>query len=530
MPKRIKASWLIFGTLFAAEFAVGFYISYIIGFMHTDALSRVANAFYVLFSRDPHLAAIGFIWNPLPSFLELLVLPFYPFFPALATHGLAGILMSSVFAGLAGSLLYRTCRKFGLGKAMAVTLTALYAFNPFIFLFGFNGLSDAPYIYFLMVTVIQFSLWIKDTRVSHLILGGFALAFAFWCRYEAVPFGFSLALSVLLVIFFRKGLTGRTELSLREKLHQMEATWIILLLPAVFSGLLWIFFNYMIMGDPLYFLNSEYSNTAQSMVLTGQEDFARLFGSPWLSLLFVLRKSAWFAAPLAAVLLIRLIGGRLFRWDTLVILLLFAAVPGLQYLLLMRESTFGWFRYFMYVFPVVVAWLPYELHLSRARFRRLSNGIAMTSLVVTFGLLAYALTNPAITPDEHNFMTLRTGNASFDEIKASRSAAAWMDKHVKDGIILTDSSSAFIIITNSSNYKKFMITSDRDFKESLSDPVGRGVDYILVPRPVNGVMNSTIGTEYPGIYEEGRAWLSLVREFEGGWRLFRVNKQAQDQL
>ena len=36
-----------------------------------DALSRVANAYYVLFSRDPHLPAMGFVWNPLPSFSVL---------------------------------------------------------------------------------------------------------------------------------------------------------------------------------------------------------------------------------------------------------------------------------------------------------------------------------------------------------------------------------------------------------------------------------------------------------------------------
>src|SRR5690349_4617983 len=36
-----------------------------------DSLSRTANAFYVLFSRDPHLAAVGFVWNPLPSLIQL---------------------------------------------------------------------------------------------------------------------------------------------------------------------------------------------------------------------------------------------------------------------------------------------------------------------------------------------------------------------------------------------------------------------------------------------------------------------------
>ena len=36
-----------------------------------DAWSRITNAYYVLYSRDPHLAAIGFIWNPLPSLMAI---------------------------------------------------------------------------------------------------------------------------------------------------------------------------------------------------------------------------------------------------------------------------------------------------------------------------------------------------------------------------------------------------------------------------------------------------------------------------
>src|SRR3954447_15479957 len=34
-----------------------------------DAMSRVANGSYVYRGADPHLAAVGFVWNPLPSLL-----------------------------------------------------------------------------------------------------------------------------------------------------------------------------------------------------------------------------------------------------------------------------------------------------------------------------------------------------------------------------------------------------------------------------------------------------------------------------
>lgn len=49
----------IFAIVWLAEFFIGYYVSHKIGYMHSDAISRVANAFYVLYSGDPHLGAIG---------------------------------------------------------------------------------------------------------------------------------------------------------------------------------------------------------------------------------------------------------------------------------------------------------------------------------------------------------------------------------------------------------------------------------------------------------------------------------------
>jgi hypothetical protein len=54
-----------------------------------DAMSRVGNAYYVLFSRDPHLPAIGFVWNPLPSLVLLPLLPFRFLAPWLVSNGIA---------------------------------------------------------------------------------------------------------------------------------------------------------------------------------------------------------------------------------------------------------------------------------------------------------------------------------------------------------------------------------------------------------------------------------------------------------
>ncbi|APQ61462.1 hypothetical protein PPOLYM_00846 [Paenibacillus polymyxa] len=522
--KWSASRWMAIGLfvfILALELSAGIYFSYVLGYMHTDALSRVANAFYVLYSRDPHLGAIGFIWNPLPSLLEMVILLLYPIFPALATYGLAAVILSATFAALTAMLLYRAGVRTGLSSRMSIMLALLYALNPFILLFGANGLSDSLYIYFIMMTVIEFALWLKDRMTASLIVSGLALAMAFWTRYEAVPLGVAMAGGVVLAIMFLHRNMGRRELALREKLHKVEATWLLLLLPVVFSGLLWIFFNYLIMGNAFYFLNSEYSNTAQSAELLNDDKFVEIFSNPLVALKFIASKTLWYSVPLFAILFIRLLSGRLFRWGTLIILLLFLSVPGLQFLLMMKQSSYGWFRYFMYVFPITVAWLPYELSQLQGRWRRAAFGLVSVSLLLTAGLLSYALTRPDIAPDENSFLT-RTGNVNYVRQESDRKIAVWLDEHLPKSTIMTDSASAYTMIVYSQYPKRFLITSDYLFNKALSYPQDNHVDYILVPKIMSGMPLSKINMVYPNLYEKGAPWVQLEREFNGEWRLYKV--------
>ncbi|WP_311080279.1 glycosyltransferase family 39 protein [Paenibacillus polymyxa] len=522
--KWSASRWMAIGLfvfILALELSAGIYFSYVLGYMHTDALSRVANAFYVLYSRDPHLGAIGFIWNPLPSLLEMVILLLYPIFPALATYGLAAIILSATFAALTAMLLYRAGVRTGLSSGMSIMLALLYALNPFILLFGANGLSDSLYIYFIMMTVNEFALWLKDRMTASLIVSGLALAMAFWTRYEAVPLGVAMAGGVVLAVLCLHRNRGRRELVLREKLHKVEATWLLLLLPVVFSGLLWIFFNYLIMGNAFYFLNSEYSNTAQSAELLNDDKFVEIFSNPLVALKFIASKTLWYSVPLFAILFIRLLNGRLFRWGTLIILLLFLSVPGLQFLLMMRQSSYGWFRYFMYVFPITVAWLPYELSQLQGRWRRAAFGLVSVSLLLTAGLLSYALTRPDIAPDENSFLT-RTGNVNYVRQESDRKIAVWLDQHLPISTIMTDSASAYTMIVYSQYPKRFLITSDYSFNKALSYPQDNHVDYILVPKIMSGMPLSKINMVYPNLYEHGAPWVQLEREFNGEWRLYKV--------
>src|ERR1041385_9278526 len=64
---RLRLPDPLAGVAFLGYIALGSYLALVLHAYHGDAYSRVANAYYVLYSRDPHLAAIGFVWMPLPS-------------------------------------------------------------------------------------------------------------------------------------------------------------------------------------------------------------------------------------------------------------------------------------------------------------------------------------------------------------------------------------------------------------------------------------------------------------------------------
>src|SRR5688572_23128027 len=69
-PVRWRGA-VLFWLLSMGYFVVGAVLMLRYNIFEPDAPNRVANAGFALHSRDPHLSAIGFVWNPLPSLVEL---------------------------------------------------------------------------------------------------------------------------------------------------------------------------------------------------------------------------------------------------------------------------------------------------------------------------------------------------------------------------------------------------------------------------------------------------------------------------
>ncbi|WP_256757228.1 glycosyltransferase family 39 protein [Cohnella sp. WQ 127256] len=506
----------IFIVILLLELAVGYYLTSIYGFMSGDASSRVANAFYVLYSREPNLANIGFVWNPLPSFMEMILLVFYPIFPGLASEGLAAVIVSSLFAALTAALIVKAGLQFGLNKWLSIVIALLYAFNPYIFYYGANGLTEVIFIYFINLAVIQILLWMRDDGSRSLVIAALALAFAFWTRYETVFFGVAIALVVLVWLLQSK------KDPVKERFQQLEGTWTVLLTPVVFSGLLWIFFNYTIMGDGFYFLTSSYGNLGQADLLMSDDKFTSLMGNPIATLVFVAERLWYFCIPLMIIFVIRLIERRLFRWDFLMLLILAISIPSMQFILLIKGGTAAWIRYYMYAFPIVAVWIPYEI--SRMKFRKTGSTVLVIGLLVSTVVMGKMMNNPQIASDEYEAFRQ---NKLYAEQEAGKNATAFINEHLSDQMILTDSFSSFRIIMGSQNSKNFVITSDHDFTDSLDKPAEHKIDYILLPNPQAVLSLDSVNQKYPNLYDQGAEWATLYQEFNGYWKLYKVHGGTQ---
>ena len=74
----------VFLSCFGIFFAVAWLLDMKYRAFTPDAFAHMGNGFYILYSRDPHLAAVGLVWPPLPSIAAMVALIGNHLWPALS--------------------------------------------------------------------------------------------------------------------------------------------------------------------------------------------------------------------------------------------------------------------------------------------------------------------------------------------------------------------------------------------------------------------------------------------------------------
>jgi len=138
-----RAPRLLFAAVLACYLAVGAVLVFGFDSIMEDALSRVAAASSVWWSADPKLAAIGYVWTPLPA---LLMLPFTPLraaWPELVSTGWLAVVLSATAMAGSVAVLHGILADLAVRPSVRWTVTVLFALQPVILVYSANGMTEA---------------------------------------------------------------------------------------------------------------------------------------------------------------------------------------------------------------------------------------------------------------------------------------------------------------------------------------------------------------------------------------------------
>ncbi|MGV0852186.1 glycosyltransferase family 39 protein [Mycolicibacterium phlei] len=213
-----------------------------------DAASHLQIARRVLDSPTAGFAQLGSVWLPLQ---HVLMLPFIWYSP-LFYSGIAGSIVSMAGYVVACVYLYRVVHGLTDGnRPAAIAGTLVFALNPNIIYMQSIPMAELLFFATTAATLYYLQAWIQTERKSHLFAAAFACAFGVLTRYESWLMTMLVFTVIVLIVAMRRYDRTKTEGSV---LGFVFIAW-----APVFG---WVGWNWLIMGNPLYFQLGEYASSA----------------------------------------------------------------------------------------------------------------------------------------------------------------------------------------------------------------------------------------------------------------------------
>ncbi len=490
-----------------------------------DSIARSANAKQMVFSRDPHLAALGLVWPPFPTVVQI---PFVLVLEPFGHADLAGPISTSVvMAGTVG-LLGRLCRSLGVGRLLTIALVATFAFNPVVVFNAANGMSEASAFFFLAMTLLGLARYTTREDPMDLVAMGFGLAGSVMVRVEA--------LGVVAVV---TAVVAVMELRFRDRVKITDSkpfsSVVLVALPAFWAFFLWLVMQWLIKGDPLFFLSAQVEGLAPTHATNSY--LPDVDANPLNAVWYAGRWMLLFSPALFVAAPLLLLG----RWRQAIggfgLIVASLVIPGATALLLIRKHSYGDPRYFnsVLVFGAAASiWLIGRLPRSHTWFAAVPRS-AVGAVLVTLGVAGsvlgtYGLSDPVTTRVEGEaFVFARlVGEEPTDAKRTSgqgEAVAQWraVAKDLERRVgphqqVLIDANFSFPAPLYSSRPTSYIINSDRDYEAIIAD--GDRLPAFIIALPGNA---ADIGQRL--VKAQPRAWELAVTY--GGISVFRRLKGVE---
>ncbi|WP_086007933.1 ArnT family glycosyltransferase [Nocardia concava] len=531
------------------------------GYLMGDALSRVSATESALFSRDPHLSAIGFVFTPLTALAQLPFVALGRWVPAITRWGLSGVVMTALFMAGAVVMVWGIGRDRGVPVWLCALVTAVFALNPMVVFYGGNGMSEALFLFCLCWAVRRLMRWVTTDGVHDLVACGIALGLGYLTRYDALAPAATAGVFVFALSYYRRR-------SAQYRFSGAAMDLVLVAAPVALAFVVWAGTSWLITGQGFQQFTSQYGNSAILAQEGASAPHHPLAAAQYsIGAMLILAPALPLLLPIAGALAIRRR-----ELTPLVPMLLCGSVLGFQMLSYASGSTFAFLRFYVAVIPLTAI---LALTIAPARGvvpsrrlgafasaeergtpdpatppRRAARGrvtgavgatlaglLLVVSLPVTargmnsqlmavqeYALRAVLFPDPEDTSDkyldaEHIAYTFAAERRLADHIDAMNLP--------RDSIVM-DTVYGFAVQIASKHPDRFVIPSDRDFVHTLNHPLERGVKYILsVPNSGRGTSDA-VNRRYPTMYENGAQIATLELEIpndgagQPDWRLYRV--------
>ena len=272
--------WVVILSTVAAVGATWY--SFIHGYIiaYGDAESHLNIAKRVVDSLTPGFAQLGGIWLPLP---HIFLIPFV-YSDFLWRTGLAGSIVSGMAFIVSALYIYKLVFLLTHEKSASLFAALAFVVNPNILYLQSTPMTELTLIVFFVLSTYYFILFLKDDRkIINLLFAAFFGFCASLSRYDGwalvlmeagVLFLFYFPYKTNVKLFLQKLFTKHSDGPVVEKRKadsgvlswkKLEGRLILFSTLALFGIVLWLGWDALILGDPLYFTHSQFSANSQQV-------------------------------------------------------------------------------------------------------------------------------------------------------------------------------------------------------------------------------------------------------------------------
>ena len=431
-----------------------FYFSQGLTLSYNDARSHLNVARRVVDSLQPGAAQIGSVWLPLFHVLEI------PFIwqNYLWHSGIAGSIVSMVSFVIGGIFVLKISQRLKFSIGTTLVSLGIYALNPNLLFLQTTPMTEALLITLTLSTAYFVLDWVMTRHPLSLVYAAFATFLATLTRYDGWFLFAYVALAVLYVSFKNKG----------WKLA--EGNFILYCTLAGFGVFLWLLWNLVIFGNPLYFATGPFSAKAQQDVLLSEgrlitkgnfiySFFVYVFAvrynlGNWLSILFIL--AIWWLSTTKKYS--RELKVALWVLMTPLFFNILSLVAGHSAIHLPELPPYTWFndRYGLMLLPATAILV--GIHINGKKW-----AVILSMIVLLIQTQVMYVGNSIITIEDG----VRGASAEFQD-----DAGNWIAENVQSGLILVAASSNDALMFRSGLPLKQFITegAQKYWSVSLENP------------------------------------------------------------